>query len=443
MIENDVAQMLERIHNDGIKFLRLQFSDIEGIPKNIAIPVNQAEKALTDGIGFDGSSITGFASIEASDMLLKPDPRTYTILPWRPEEARVARFICDVHLPDGRPFEGDPRYILKKTLSKAAELGFSFNTGPELEFFLFRMTEDGKPTTAYQDEGGYFDLAPTDLAEDVRRDIILALTDMGFDIEASHHEVAQSQHEIDFKYSDALTTADNVVTFKFATKSIALQNGLHATFMPKPVYGINGSGMHINASLFKDGKNAFYDPDGPLQLSDTARMFIAGVLKHIRGIVRVSNPIVNSYKRLVPGYEAPVYIGWSASNRSALIRVPAPRGSSTRVELRCPDPSCNPYLTFAVILAAGLDGIKNGLAAPGSTDKNIFAMTPEDLAAEGIDMLPGDLHTANQYMLSDHIICETLGSHVVAGLDAIARSEWDAFRTAVHPWEVEQYLSRY
>lgn len=442
-MEADLNGVLERIGRDGIKFLRLQFSDIQGIPKNIAIPVNQAEKALTDGIGFDGSSITGFANIESSDMLLKPDPRTYAILPWRPEEAKVARFICDVHLPDGTPFEGGPRYILKKALSEAEKLGYTFNTGPELEFFLFKMTEDGKPTTEYQDRGGYFDLSPTDLAEDVRRDINLALTDMGFDIEASHHEVAESQHEIDFKYSDALTTADNVVTFKFATKSIALLNGLHATFMPKPIYGINGSGMHINVSLFKDGKNAFYDPEAPLQLSDTARMFIAGVLRHIRGIVRVSNPIVNSYKRLVPGYEAPVYIGWSASNRSALIRVPAPRGNSTRIELRCPDPSCNPYLTFAVILAAGLDGIKNGLVPPASTDKNIFAMTMDDLASEGIETLPGDLYTANQYMLSDQLICDTLGSHVVAGLDAITRSEWDSFRTAVHPWELEQYLSRY
>jgi glutamine synthetase len=434
--------MLERIEQDDIRFIRLQFSDLMGQPKNVAIPVSQAEKALTDGIGFDGSSIEGFVRIEESDMILKPDPATYTILPWRPAESRVARFICDVHKANGEHFEGDPRYVLKRVLADAAKDGYSFNIGPELEFFLFRMI-DGKPTTEFQDTGGYFDLAPTDLAENVRRDIILALTEMGFEIEASHHEVAESQHEIDFKYGDALATADNVITFKFATKTIALMNGLHATFMAKPVYGINGSGMHTNCSLFKDGDNAFYDPDAPLQLSETALHFIGGLLAHVKGITRVANPTVNSYKRLVPGYEAPVYISWSGANRSALCRVPAPRGKSTRVEYRSPDPTCNPYLTFAAILAAGLDGIRNRIDPPASLDRNIFKMTAEESRELGIETLPGDLYTANSHLLADEVLCAALGPHVVENLALIAEAEWDAYRTAVHPWEVEQYLSTY
>ncbi|MDG6257008.1 MAG: type I glutamate--ammonia ligase [Methanomicrobiaceae archaeon] len=436
------ATMLKRIEQDGVRFIRLQFSDLMGQAKNVAIPVSQAEKALTDGIGFDGSSIEGFVRIEESDMVLKPDPATYTILPWRPAESRVARFICDVHKANGQPFEGDPRYVLKRVLADAAKDGFVFNTGPELEFFLFRMV-DGKPTTEFQDTGGYFDLAPTDLAENVRRDIILALTEMGFEIEASHHEVAESQHEIDFKYGDALATADNVITFKFATKTIALMNGLHATFMAKPVYGINGSGMHTNCSLFRDGENAFYDPEAPLQLSDTALHFIGGLLSHVKGITRVANPTINSYKRLVPGYEAPVYISWSGANRSALCRVPAPRGRSTRVEYRSPDPTCNPYLTFAAILAAGMDGIRNKIDPPASLDRNIFKLTREESEALGIDTLPGDLSTANRHLLADEVLSTALGPHVVENLKRIAEAEWDAYRTAVHPWELAQYLSTY
>jgi glutamine synthetase len=442
MKSDAITRTLQRIETDGPKFIRLQFSDIQGQPKNVAIPTKQAEKALTEGISFDGSSIEGFARIEESDMVLKPDLSTYSILPWSAPEAQVARFICDVHRPDGRPFEGDPRYILKKTMSEAAKLGFEFNTGPELEFFLFKRV-DGKPSLEFQDTGGYFDLAPTDLAEHVRRDIVLALTEMGFEIEASHHEVAESQHEIDFKYGDALTTADNVITFKFATKTIALMNGLHATFMAKPVYGINGSGMHTNCSLFKDGDNAFYDPDAPLQLSETALHFIGGLLSHVKGITRLANPTINSYKRLVPGYEAPVYISWSGANRSALCRVPAPRGKSTRVEYRSPDPTCNPYLTFAAILAAGLDGIRNKIEPPASLDRNIFKMTAEESKALGIETLPGDLYTANSHLLADEVLCTALGPHVVENITLIAEAEWDAFRTAVHPWEVAQYLSTY
>ncbi|MDD1675504.1 MAG: type I glutamate--ammonia ligase, partial [Methanomicrobiales archaeon] len=350
MAQDAVSEMLQRIEADGVKFIRLQFTDILGQPKNVAIPVEeQAEKALTEGIWFDGSSIEGFARIEESDMLLKPDPTTYSILPWRPAEARVARFICDVYTYGDKPFEGDPRFILKRTLAEAGRIGYTFNTGPECEFFLFQMA-NCKPSTIFQDAGGYFDLAPSDLAENVRRDIVLALTQMGFQIEASHHEVAASQHEIDFKYADALITADRVITLKFATKTLALKAGLHATFMAKPIAGINGSGMHTHGSLSKDGRNAFYDPNGAKQISDTCRHYIGGLLAHAKAITRVANPNINSYKRLVPGYEAPVYISWSAANRSALVRVPAARGNSTRAEFRSPDPMCNPYLTFAVML---------------------------------------------------------------------------------------------
>ncbi|MDD3622199.1 MAG: type I glutamate--ammonia ligase [Methanofollis sp.] len=439
MPSDEVTALLERIKADNVKFIRLQFSDLQGQPKNVAIPPIQAEKALTDGISFDGSSIEGFARIEESDMVLRPDISTYTLLPWRSDEGSVARFICDVHLPDGRPFEGDPRHILKKVVADAAKDGYEFNTGPELEFFLFKMI-DGRPSLEFQDCGGYFDLAPTDLAENVRRAIVLALTEMGFVVEASHHEVAKSQHEIDFKYGPALQMADNVVTFKFATKTIALMNNLHATFMAKPIYGINGSGMHTNCSLFKDGENAFYDPDAPLQLSETALHFIGGVLKHIRGITRIANPTINSYKRLVPGYEAPVYISWSTSNRTALCRVPSPRGKSTRMELRSPDPTCNPYLTFAVILAAGMDGVRNRIAPPTSADKNIFELSAEERRAAGIDVLPDNPMEANQYLLEDELLCSVLGTHVVENLTRLTEMEWDSYRSMVHPWEVEHYF---
>ncbi|MDD1713068.1 MAG: type I glutamate--ammonia ligase [Methanoregulaceae archaeon] len=442
MTKDVVSAMLERIDADLVKFLRLQFTDIQGQPKNVAIPVEQAEKALTEGIWFDGSSIEGFARIEESDMLLIPDPATYSILPWRPNDARVARFICDIHTYGGKPFEGDPRYVLKKTIAEASKMGFMFNTGPELEFFLFKMT-NGLPTTAFQDLGGYFDLAPSDSAEDVRRDIVFALTQMGFEIEASHHEVAASQHEIDFKYSNALDTADKVITFKFATKTIALKAGLHATFMAKPIAGINGSGMHTHGSLSKDGKNAFFDPKGPKQLSNTALYYIGGLLKHAKAITRIANPTINSYKRLVPGYEAPVYISWSNTNRSALVRVPAARGNSTRAEFRSPDPMCNPYLTFAAMLAAGLDGIKNKIMPPESTDVNIYHLSAQERNKLGIEMLPGSLFDANQAFMKDSVLTKTMGSHITENLDRIAQMEDDAFRLAVHPWELERYLANY
>ena len=442
MTKDVVSEMLERIDADLVKFLRLQFTDIQGQPKNVAIPVEQAEKALTEGIWFDGSSIEGFARIEESDMLLKPDLATYAILPWRPADARVARFICDIYTYGNKPFEGDPRHILKKTLAEAAQMGYKFNTGPELEFFLFKMC-NGRPSVEFQDWGGYFDLAPTDSAENVRRDIVFALTNMGFEIEASHHEVAESQHEIDFKYSDALDTADKVITFKFATKTLALKENLHATFMAKPIGGINGSGMHTHGSLMKDGKNAFYDPDGPKQLSDTCLYYIGGLLKHARAITRVANPTINSYKRLVPGYEAPVYITWSTANRSALVRVPAARGNSTRAEFRSPDPMCNPYLTFAAMLAAEMDGIKNKIMPPESTDKNIYHLSAEERKKMGITMLPGSLMEAQEELSKNTVLSRAMGSHVMECLESIAVMESDAFRLTVHPWELDRYLATY
>jgi glutamine synthetase len=442
MARDIITDILQRIEADNVKFIRLQFTDLLGQPKNVAIPAEQAEKALTDGIWFDGSSIEGFARIEESDMLLKPDLATYTILPWRPAEARVARFICDIYTYGDKPFEGDPRFVLKKTLAEAAKMGFTFHTGPECEFFLFKM-ENGRPTTQFEDFGGYFDLAPSDSAEDVRREIILALTQMGFEIEASHHEVAASQHEIDFKYADALTTADRVITLKFATKTLALKAGLHATFMAKPIGGINGSGMHIHGSLSKDGKNAFYDAEGPKQLSDTARHYIGGLLQHAKAITRVANPTINSYKRLVPGYEAPVYISWSASNRSALVRVPAARGNSTRAEFRSPDPMCNPYLTFAVMLAAGLDGIKRTIEPPESTDTNIYHLSAGERKKRKIEMLPGSLAESQMYFAADQVLCDALGVHVVEYLARIAEMESDAYRLTVHPWELDRYLANY
>ncbi|MDD1677976.1 MAG: type I glutamate--ammonia ligase [Methanomicrobiales archaeon] len=436
------AEVLKKIEADRIRFLRLQFCDIQGQPKNVAIPAKQAEKALTEGIYFDGSSIEGFARIEESDMLLVPDPASFAVLPWRPVDDRVARMICDVYTYDEKPYIGDPRYILKRALEQAHQQGYVFNTGPELEFFLFKMIE-GQPSLIPQDYGGYFDFAPIDLAEDVRRDIVLALTEMGLEVEAAHHEVAGGQHEIDFKYSDALTTADRVITYRIAAKTIALKQGLHASFMPKPVFGIAGSGMHIHCSLFKEGKNAFYDPDRPRQLSDLALYFIGGLLSHVRGLTRLANPTINSYKRLVPGYEAPVYVSWSVTNRSALIRVPAARGNSTRAEFRSPDPTCNPYLTFAGMIAAGMDGIANRIEPPPCVDKNIYEMTPRERKKVKIETLPEDLPAAMRDLRKDRILSATLGPHIMENLERITTLEWDSFRTAVHSWEHAQYLNKY
>ncbi|MFW2487166.1 type I glutamate--ammonia ligase [Clostridium chromiireducens] len=435
--------IINLVKENGVKFIRLQFTDIFGTLKNVAITDKQLEKALNNECMFDGSSIDGFVRIEESDMNLRPNLDSFVIFPWRPQQGKVARLICDVYNPDGTPFEGDPRYVLKRAIKDAAELGYTMNVGPECEFFLFETDENGNPTTNTQDKGGYFDLAPTDLGENARRDMTLALEDMGFEIEASHHEVAEGQNEIDFKYGDALTTADNIMTFKLVVKSIAQRHGLHASFMPKPIFGINGSGMHVNMSLYKDGKNAFVDENDKNGLSDVAYKFIAGLLKHVKGVAAVTNPLVNSYKRLVPGYEAPVYLAWSCKNRTALIRVPAARGAGTRVELRCPDPSANPYLVLSVLLQAGLDGIKNNLTPPAEVEANIFAMTEDERRTNGIDNLPNNLYEAVQFMKDSELAKVALGDHVYENYLSGKAAEWDDYRTKVHDWEIENYLNRY
>lgn len=435
--------IIKLVTTEDVEFIRMQFTDIFGQLKNVAITRSQIEKAVNNQIMIDGSSIEGFTRIHESDQYLYPDLDTFTILPWRPQHGKVARLICDVHNPDGTAFVGDPRHVLKSVLERAAKMGYSFNVGPECEFFLFETDERGKPTTHTGDEAGYFDLAPLDHGSNTRREICLALEAMGFEIEASHHEVAAGQHEIDFKYAEALRAADNIMTFKLAVKTIAQKNGLHATFMPKPLYGVNGSGMHTNMSLFKDGKNIFADDSDPRGLSKEAYSFIAGLLTHIKGMSAITNPLVNSYKRLVPGYEAPCYLAWSASNRSALIRIPAVRGQSTRVELRCPDPACNPYLALAVCLAAGLDGIERGLTPPAEVTENIFVMDEATRAKNGIDSLPGTLSEAIKLMGEDTLITDTLGGHVTAQYTAGKLSEWNEYRTRVSDWEISKYMVIY
>ncbi|MBF0708509.1 MULTISPECIES: type I glutamate--ammonia ligase [Bacillaceae] len=438
---DDIKKMAQ---DENVKFIRLQFTDLLGIIKNVEIPVDQLEKALDNKMMFDGSSIEGFVRIEESDMYLYPDLDSWVVFPWSSEKGRVARLICDIYSPDGTPFEGDPRSVLKRVLKEMEELGFSdFNIGPEPEFFLFKMDENGEPTLELNDKGGYFDLAPTDLGENCRRDIVLELEDMGFEIEASHHEVAPGQHEIDFKYADALTTCDNIQTFKLAVKTIARQHGLHATFMPKPLFGVNGSGMHANMSLFKDGVNAFYEPKDELGLSETARQFIAGTMKHAEAFTAITNPTINSYKRLVPGYEAPCYVAWSLRNRSPLIRVPASRGISTRIEVRSVDPSANPYLAMAALLAAGLDGIKNKMTPPAPTERNIYVMDKQERVEEGITDLPATLHDALELLKKDEVMMKALGEHAAEHFIEAKEIEWDMFRTQVHPWEREQYMTTY
>lgn len=429
---------------ENVKFIRLQFTDILGTIKNVEIPVSQLEKALDNKMMFDGSSIEGFVRIEESDMYLYPDLNTWVVFPWTAEKGKVARLICDIYTPEGEPFAGDPRNNLRRVLKEMEDLGFTnFNLGPEPEFFLFKLDQKGEPTLELNDQGGYFDFAPTDLGENCRRDIVLELEEMGFEIEASHHEVAPGQHEIDFKYADALTACDQIQTFKLVVKTIARKHGLHATFMPKPLYGVNGSGMHMNLSLFKDGVNSFYEPTGDLEMSDTARQFIAGILKHAPNFTAVTNPTVNSYKRLVPGYEAPCYVAWSARNRSPLIRIPASRGLSTRVEVRSVDPAANPYLAMAVLLKAGLDGIKNKLTPPAPVDRNIYVMSKEERIEEGIIDLPATLAQALDQLKSDEVIVAGLGEHIFEHFIEAKEIEWDMFRTVVHPWEREQYMSMY
>ena len=429
---------------ENVKFIRLQFTDILGTIKNVEIPISQLEKALDNKMMFDGSSIEGFVRIEESDMLLYPDLNTWVVFPWTAEKGKVARLICDIYTPEGKPFEGDPRNNLRRVLKEMEELGFTnFNLGPEPEFFLFKLDQKGEPTLELNDQGGYFDLAPTDLGENCRRDIVLELEEMGFEIEASHHEVAPGQHEIDFKYADALTACDQIQTFKLVVKTIARKHGLHATFMPKPLFGVNGSGMHMNLSLFKNGENAFYEPTGNLEMSDTARQFIAGILKHASAFTAVTNPTVNSYKRLVPGYEAPCYVAWSARNRSPLIRIPASRGLSTRVEVRSVDPAANPYLAMAVLLKAGLDGIKNKLTPPAPVDRNIYVMSKEERIEEGIIDLPATLAHALDELKANEVIVAGLGEHIFEHFVEAKEIEWDMFRTVVHQWERDQYMSMY
>ncbi|OCA86973.1 type I glutamate--ammonia ligase [Pradoshia sp. D12] len=430
--------------DENVKFIRLQFTDILGTIKNVEIPVSQLDKALENKMMFDGSSIEGFVRIEESDMLLYPDLDTWVIFPWTAEKGKVARLICDIYNPDGTPFSGDPRANLKRVLEEMKELGFTdFNLGPEPEFFLFKLDQAGEPTLELNDKGGYFDLAPTDLGENCRRDIVLELEEMGFEIEASHHEVAPGQHEIDFKYADAITACDQIQTFKLVVKTIARKHGLHATFMAKPLFGVNGSGMHMNLSLFSDGKNAFYDTKGNIELSETAHQFIAGIIEHAPAFTAVTNPTVNSYKRLVPGYEAPCYVAWSARNRSPLIRIPASRGLSTRVEVRSVDPTANPYLAMAVLLSAGLDGIRNQKKAPAPIDRNIYVMSAQERAEEGIKDLPSTLYQALVELQKNPVIMNGLGDHILEHFVEAKEIEWDMFRTQVHPWEREQYLQMY
>lgn len=442
MNKQDILKIVEE---KNINFFRIQFCDINGFMKNVAIPRSQIEKALDGKIMFDGSSIDGFARIQESDMYLVPDYDTFCILPWRNQEGvAAARIICDVHKADGTPFEGCPRVNLKRVLAEAREMGYTMNVGTEAEFFLFEKDKEGANTTITNDNAGYFSLDPEDTGLNCRREIIETLEDMGFEIEASHHEVAEGQHEINFKYADALQCADNTVTFKWVVKAIAKKHGLHATFMPKPIFGINGSGMHTNQSLFNlDGTNAFVDESDPLQLSKVAYQYIAGAMKNARAFSAVTNPLVNSYKRLVPGYEAPVYVAWSASNRSALIRVPASRGLGTRVEIRCPDPTCNPYLAFAMMLNAGLDGIRNDLTVPKSTDKNIYAMTAQEKVEAGINSMPASLEEALSELDQSEIGRATLGAHIFEKYMINKTAEWDSYRTTVTDWELNEYLDIY
>ncbi|GAC1654082.1 MAG: type I glutamate--ammonia ligase [Gemmatimonadaceae bacterium] len=435
--------ILDLAAKHDVRFLRLQFTDILGINKNVELPASQFGKALDGDIMFDGSSIEGFVRIEESDMLLVPDLTTFLIFPWGEGASRVARLICDVRMPDGAPFEGDPRGALKRQIAQAAKLGYTMNAGMEAEFFMFRLGEGGAATTATHDAGGYFDLTPVDRGEDARRAIVDALELMGFEVEAAHHEVAHGQHEIDLKYADALTTADNIATFRFVVRHVAQDFGLHASFMPKPVYGQNGSGMHTHQSLFKGGQNAFWDAKAEWELSKVAHWYIGGLLAHARGMCALTNPLVNSYKRLVPGFEAPVNVAWSTRNRSPLIRIPDRRGLGTRVELRMPDPSANPYLALTVMLAAGLDGIETKATSREPVNTNIWEMSHREKRRLRIDDLPHDLNEACDDLEKDRVMTAALGDHITRHFLAAKRQEWREYITQVSPWELEQYLGKY
>ncbi|GHF31734.1 glutamine synthetase [Deinococcus metalli] len=437
-------EVLRALHEGEVKFLRLQFTDILGTTKNVEVPRSQFAKALSGDVTFDGSAVEGFTRVEESDMLLRPDLSTFLIYPQfsreEGERGRVARLICDVSLPDGTPFTGDPRYVLKQQIGRARALGFEMFVGTEPEFFLFERTAGGLGSTVTHDKAGYFDLAPIDKGERIRREITNKLVEMGFEIEAAHHEVAPGQHEIDFRYAPALETADRIATFKFVVKRVALEYGLLASFLPKPMPSVNGSGMHCHLSLFRDGANAFTDPAGEYGLSTTARQFIAGLLDHAQGITAITNPLVNSYKRLVPGFEAPVNIAWSTSNRSALIRIPAKRGNSTRAEVRMPDPSCNPYLALAVMLAAGLDGIEQDMEPAPAIQRNIFRMTVREKRHHRVKELPTDLREAVEELQKDEVIARALGEHVLDHFVEAKMAEWREYSATVHAWELERYL---
>lgn len=443
-IDYTADEIIKHAQEENVRFLRLMFTDIMGTIKNVEVPISQLKKVLDNKMMFDGSSIEGFVRIEESDMYLYPDLSTWLIFPWENQHGKVARLICDIYNPDGTTFVGDPRGNLKRILKSMNDLGFtSFNLGPEPEFFLFKLDEEGEITTDLNDKGGYFDFSPMDLGENCRRDIVLELEKMGFEVEASHHETAPGQHEIDFKYADVIEACDNIQTFKLVVKTIARKHGLHATFMAKPLYGIAGSGMHCNMSLFKGKENAFFDEEGDRQLSKTAYQFMAGLLDHARAFTAVCNPTVNSYKRLVPGFEAPVYVAWSGHNRSPLIRIPEARGLSTRLELRSVDPTANPYLAMAVLLEAGLDGIRRELTPPPAVDRNIYVMTEEEREAAQIYDLPSTIHNAIKALRKDPVMIDALGQHIYGNFNEAKRMEWAAYRQTVSEWEREQYLELY
>jgi glutamine synthetase len=436
--------VIKKCKEHDVKFIRIWFTDVLGFLKSFAITIDELETALEEGMGFDGSSIEGFTRIDESDMIAMPDPDTFRILPWRPSEHHaVARMFCDVQLPGGQPFEGDPRYALKKVLKRASDLGYTFYVGPELEYFYFKKVE-GKPQgTEFLDAGGYFDLTPLDEASDLRRDTVLTLEEMGIQVEYSHHEVAPSQHEIDMRYTDALTMADQVMTYRLVVKEVAHRNGVYATFMPKPVFGVNGSGMHVHQSLFRGDKNAFFDGADPLSLSKEARSYIAGILAHAPEITAITSQWVNSYKRLVPGYEAPVYISWARRNRSDLVRVPQykpGREKATRIEYRSPDPACNPYLTFAVMLTAGLDGIEKGLTPPEPVEENVYEMSVKERNARGIKTLPSNLLEAVELAEKSEVVKRALGEHIFNAFIENKKKEWDQFRIQITQYEIEKYL---
>ncbi|GAB4337569.1 MAG: type I glutamate--ammonia ligase [Calditrichia bacterium] len=436
-------EILKLCRENNVKFLQLQFTDIFGVNKSVEVPESQFEKALDGEILFDGSSIEGFARIEESDMLLRPDLEAFRIKPWARNGEYIGRIACDIMNPDGTPFEGCPRQVLKRVCKKAADMGYTMYAGPEAEFFLFLHDEKGNPVPETHDSGGYFDLGPIDLGEDARREMVTVLNNMGFEVEAAHHEVARGQHEIDFKYEEAVRTADNVATFKFVVRKIAKKYGLHATFMPKPIYGINGSGMHVHMSLFRGKENAFFDPNTEDKLSEVAKYYIGGILKHAKAFVAITNPLINSYKRLVPGYEAPINIAWSERNRSPLLRVPAKRGKSTRVEVRVPDPATNPYLALAVMLAAGLDGIENKITPPPAVNKNIFTMSQREKRRLKIEQLPADLNEAVNQLEKSKLMREVLGDHIFFHFIEAKRMEWAEYISKVHQWELDRYLSYY